>query len=90
LTLHKTARYHRFPRGAVAQLGERGVRNAEVRGSIPLCSIRINDKRRGLPRRFRLRSRAALPFSSDDFAVDGRARLLLGEGGREGAGRSNI
>ena len=24
--------------GAVAQLGERGVRNAEVRGSIPLCS----------------------------------------------------
>jgi hypothetical protein len=24
--------------GAVAQLGERGVRNAEARGSIPLCS----------------------------------------------------
>ena len=27
--------------GAVAQLGERGVRNAEVRGSIPLCSTKI-------------------------------------------------
>ncbi len=26
------------PAGAVAQLGERGVRNAEVRGSIPLRS----------------------------------------------------
>src|SRR5688572_211147 len=26
--------------GAVAQLGERRVRNAEVRGSIPLCSTR--------------------------------------------------
>ena len=25
--------------GAVAQLGERRVRNAEVRGSIPLCSM---------------------------------------------------
>ena len=27
-----------WPKGAVAQLGERGVRNAEVRGSIPLRS----------------------------------------------------
>ena len=27
-------------RGAVAQLGERRVRNAEVRGSIPLCSMK--------------------------------------------------
>jgi hypothetical protein len=29
------------PVGAVAQLGERGVRNAEVRGSIPLRSTRL-------------------------------------------------
>ena len=28
-----------YERGAVAQLGERSVRNAEVRGSIPLGSI---------------------------------------------------
>ena len=28
-----------FINGAVVQLGERGVRNAEVRGSNPLCSI---------------------------------------------------
>ncbi len=27
--------------GAVAQLGERYVRNVQVSGSIPLCSIRI-------------------------------------------------
>jgi hypothetical protein len=27
--------------GAVAQLGERAVRNGEVRGSIPLSSIRV-------------------------------------------------
>ena len=27
--------------GAVAQLGERRVRNAEARGSIPLCSTKI-------------------------------------------------
>ena len=31
--------------GDVAQLGERGVRNAEVRGSIPLISTR--DKKMG-------------------------------------------
>ena len=30
-----------FKSGDVAQLGERGVRNAEVRGSIPLISTRI-------------------------------------------------
>src|SRR6185312_12797783 len=29
-------------RGAVAQLGERDVRNVEVRGSIPLCSTNSN------------------------------------------------
>ena len=29
--------------GDVAQLGERGVRNAEVRGSIPLISTRDNE-----------------------------------------------
>ena len=33
-------RYNIFIRdGALAQLGERKVRNLEVRGSIPLCSI---------------------------------------------------
>ena len=30
------------PCGDVAQLGERGVRNAEVRGSIPLISTKLN------------------------------------------------
>jgi hypothetical protein len=30
--------------GAVAQLGERDVRNVEVRGSIPLCSTNLRAK----------------------------------------------
>ena len=33
-------------RGAVAQLGERSVRNAEVEGSIPFRSTRLNSKSR--------------------------------------------
>ena len=33
---------HRTARGDVAQLGERGVRNAEVRGSTPLISTICN------------------------------------------------
>ena len=33
-------RFNKVMAGAVAQLGERGVRNAEVRGSIPLRSTR--------------------------------------------------
>ena len=31
-------KYHKLFSGDVAQMGERGVRNAEVRGSIPLIS----------------------------------------------------
>jgi hypothetical protein len=31
---------HNIVNGDVAQLGERGVRNAEVRGSIPLISTK--------------------------------------------------
>jgi hypothetical protein len=34
-------RFNKGMAGAVAQLGERGVRNAEVRGSIPLRSTRF-------------------------------------------------
>ncbi len=34
------------PLGAIAQLGERRVRNAEVRGSIPRCSTRFHDEKR--------------------------------------------
>ena len=36
----KAGRYSRPPYGVLAQLGERKVRNLEVRGSIPLCSTR--------------------------------------------------
>src|SRR4029450_2496449 len=35
------SRYNSTPRGDVAQLGERRVRNAEVEGSIPFVSTRI-------------------------------------------------
>jgi hypothetical protein len=39
LLLKSITEFENIPiRGAVAQLGERGVRNAEVGGSIPLCS----------------------------------------------------
>ena len=36
--------YNKIPYGALAQLGERKVRNLEVRGSIPLCSTKFNEK----------------------------------------------
>ena len=41
LTVNFRFDMERHPRGDVAQTGERGVRNAEVRGSIPLISTRI-------------------------------------------------
>ncbi len=50
LALSKPMQYHRSPikgRGAVAQLGERSVRNAEVVGSIPIGSTKsMNSNRR--------------------------------------------
>ena len=42
LAPHPVPRYNKRI-GALAQLGERKVRNLEVRGSIPLCST--NDKK---------------------------------------------
>ena len=41
LTVNFRFDMERHPRGDVAQTGERGVRNAEVRGSIPLISTKI-------------------------------------------------
>ena len=40
----KAGRHSRPPYGVLAQLGERKVRNLEVRGSIPLCSTNFNEK----------------------------------------------
>jgi hypothetical protein len=54
-------------RGAVAQLGERRVRNAEVVGSTPICSTNISKNQRRTDGRVRpgtSRSASALPFVS--------------------------
>src|SRR5262249_4671516 len=63
-------------RGAVAQLGERVVRNDEVRGSIPLGSTTTKGSRkRGSPVRFSLSSipsvseSAALRYGLSSFAA---------------------
>ena len=40
----KAGRHTRPSYGVLAQLGERKVRNLEVRGSIPLCSTKFNEK----------------------------------------------
>ena len=49
----KAGRYSRPPYGVLAQLGERKVRNLEVRGSIPLYSTKqVLDEHLFLQRRF--------------------------------------
>jgi hypothetical protein len=44
LTMPRTAIYMAKPDGAVAQMGERCNRTAEVRGSIPLGSTKTTNK----------------------------------------------
>lgn len=68
-------RAHRL--GAVAQMGERRVRNAEVRGSIPLGSITSPDDRFG---------QSALHETEQRRGVDLRIACRQGAGVRQGRG----
>ena len=79
--------------GAVAQLGERGVRNAEVRGSIPLSSTisgkEWSRKQEAWDRPVAVRpvpaAQAVPAFNMPTLAGD-RAASIAPHGGRQDAG----
>ena len=70
------------PDGAVAQLGERDVRNVEVRGSIPLCSTNLFQIRGLGEAKPGLRSRSVARATLPTTAAHPRQALIFPAGFR--------